>query len=48
VIKQGNTDYFNLKSIKTDEKISCSNALLQDSLSKQNSTISVTAIQRWL
>ena len=47
VIKQGNTDYFNLKSIKTDEKISCSNALLQDSLSKQNSTISVRQVSHF-
>ena len=40
VIKNGNEDYFNLKSIITEERISGSNALLQESLEKQDYIIS--------
>ena len=47
VIKNGNEDYFNLKSILTEEKISCSNALLQESLSKQNSTLSFRQVSHF-
>ena len=47
VIKNGNEDYFNLKSIITEEKISCSNALLQESLSKQNSTLSFRQVSHF-
>ena len=47
LIKQGNSDYFNLKSIKTEEIISCSNALFQESLEKKNSTISVRQVSHF-
>ena len=47
VIKNGNEDYFNLKSIITEEKISCSNALLQESLEKQDYKISFRQVSHF-
>ena len=40
VISLGDDKYFNLKSIKTEEKLNCSNAVLQDLLIKQEAAIS--------
>ena len=35
IINQGNEDYFILKSMKSLEEITCSNAILQDSITKE-------------
>ena len=47
VIKNGNEDYFNLKSIITEESISCSNALLQESLEKQDLKLSFRQVSHF-
>ena len=47
VIKQGKEDYFNLKSIKSKEEIFCSDGVLKDSITKENTNISFRQVSHF-
>ncbi|MBO6244505.1 MAG: PT domain-containing protein, partial [Clostridia bacterium] len=47
IIKQGTEDYFNLKSIKSQDELICSNSALKDSVKKENSTISFRQVSHF-
>ena len=48
VIKQGTEDYFNLKSIISDEELICLNGALQDSFKKENIPISFRQVSHFI
>ena len=47
IIKQGTEDYFNLKSIKSQDELICSNGALKDSVKKENSIISFRQVSHF-
>ena len=47
VIKQGTDDYFNLKSIISDEELTCLNGALQDSFKKEDIPISFRQVSHF-
>jgi len=47
VIKQGTEDYFNLKSITSEDELTCLNGALQDSIKKENIIISFRQVSHF-
>ena len=47
VVKQGVEDYFNLKSVNPKEKVNCLNAVLQDSIKKENIPVSFRQVSHF-